>query len=147
MEQEEALDFYKRITEGTDSTKTISLTHSSGSTLEDVTMRPVDKTTLASVIQRMPDEMFESVEGAEDADDAEEQLEEAGGSMAAVNEETVTAFEELIGMSLDHEKLTRPQMEHIARELNFNMLFELGTEIINMSVEQTGSIQDFHEPE
>jgi hypothetical protein len=147
MEQEEALDFYKRITEGTDSTKTISLTHSSGSTLEDVTMRPVDKTTLASVIQRMPDEMFESVEGAEDADDAEEQLEEAGGSMAAVNEDTVTAFEEIVSKSLSHKKLTRPQMEHIAAELNFEMLFELGTEIINMSVEQTGSIKDFHVPE
>jgi hypothetical protein len=38
-------------------------------------------------------------------------------------------------------------MEHICNELNFEMLFELGTEIINMSVEETGTIKDFHEQE
>jgi hypothetical protein len=143
MQEEEALDFYQRITEGTKRYQTISLTHSSGSTLEDVRMHPVDKKKLASVIQKLPDEMFDAVEDAEDAEDAEEQLEEAGGSLHAVNENTVEAFDELCKASLSHGKLTKPQMQHIVEELNFETLFDVGTEIINMSSEETGAIRGF----
>jgi hypothetical protein len=145
MEQEEALDFYQRITEGTNSKRQISLEHNSGAQLEGVQMSPVTKVELASTIERLPDEMFESVEGAEDAEEAEEELEEAGGSMSAVTEDTVEAFEDLCSDALSHPELTAPQMDQIVGELNFEMLFELGTEIINMSVEQTGSIQGFRE--
>jgi hypothetical protein len=143
MQEEEALDFYQRITEGKKRHQTISLTHSSGSTLEEVKMRPVDKRTLAGVIEKLPDSMFEAVEDAENAEDAEEALEERGGSLNAVNSETVDAFEELCKSSLSHSELTKPQMEHIVGELNFEVLFELGTEIINMSSEETGAIRGF----
>lgn len=143
MEQEEALDFYQRITEGRDRSKTISLEHSSGAVLEGFKLHVVDKQTLAGIVERLPEEMFESVEGAEDADEAEEELEEAGGSLSAVNESTVSAFEDLIIDSIDHPELTAPQIEDIIHELNFETLFELGTEIINMSVEETGSIRSF----
>ena len=143
MQEEEALDFYQRITEGKKRHQTISLTHSSGSTLEGVRMHPVDKKTLAGVIEKLPEEMFDAVEDAEDADDAEEQLEEQGGSLGAVNADTVDAFEELCAEALDHPELTKPQMEHIVQELNFEVLFELGTEIINMSSEETGAIRGF----
>jgi hypothetical protein len=34
-------------------------------------------------------------------------------------------------------------MDKIVAELNFEVLFELGTEIIDMSSEQTGSIRGF----
>lgn len=143
MQEEEALDFYQRITEGKDRAKTISLEHSSGATLEGVRMYAVDKQTLAGIVERLPDELFESVEGAENPEEAEEELEQAGGSLSAVNEDTVGAFEDLVADSLDHPELTKPQMEHIVQELNFETLFELGTEIINMSVEETGSIRGF----
>jgi len=143
MQEEEALDFYKRITEGKKRQKKISLEHSSGSVLQDVRMSPVDKRTLASIIEQLPDEMFDAVEDAEGPDQAEEQLEEEGGSLNAVNEETVSAFEELCKDSLSHGQLTRPQMKHIVEELNFEVLFELGTEIINMSSEETGAIRGF----
>jgi len=93
----------------------------------------------------MPDELFDSVEGAEDADEAEAQFEEAGGTMSAINEDTVQSFEEIVKESLVHPELTRPQMERICSELSFELLFELGTDIINMSVESTGAVKDFHE--
>jgi len=143
MQEEEALDFYQRITEGKKRHQTISLEHSSGSTLSGVRMRPVDKKTLAGVIERLPDEMFEAVDEAADADEAEEQLEEQGGSLNAVTGETVDAFEDLCKDALDHPELTKPQMDHIVSELNFEVLFELGTEIINMSSEETGAIRGF----
>jgi hypothetical protein len=147
MQEEEALDFYQRVTEGTDRTQIIQLEHSSGSTLSNVEMSPVDKKTLASIVERLPDEMFESVEGAENAEEAEEELEEAGGSLSAVNEDTVGAFEDLCQKSLNHPELTKPQMDKIVSELNFETLFEIGTEIINMSVEETGSIRGFRAQE
>lgn len=143
MQEEEALDFYQRVTQGTKRYQEISLTESSGATLTGVEMHPVDKTVLARIIEKLPDEMFEAVDDAEDADEAEEQLEEQGGSLNAVNESTVGAFETICEKSLTHPELTEPQMDHIVSELNFEVLFEVGTEIINMSSEQTGSIRSF----
>jgi len=143
MQEEEALDFYKRVTEGKKRFQTIDLEHESGSTLTDVKMHPVDKRTLAGIIEKLPDEMFDAVDEAEDPEEAEEQLEEQGGSLNAVNGDTVDAFEELCKDSLTHPELTRPQMHQILEELSFEVLFELGTEIINMSSEQTGAIRGF----
>jgi hypothetical protein len=36
-------------------------------------------------------------------------------------------------------------MDSILEELNFEVLFELGTEIINISVEETGTVRGFRE--
>lgn len=144
MQEEQALDFYDRIVSGTDRYETIDLQHSSGATLEGVQMHPVDKKTIASVIQRLPDSMFEAVEEADGLDEAEEMVQEQqGGNLDAVTEETVEAFEDLCKESLMHDKLTPTQMKQIVDELSFETLFELGTEIIDMSVESTGAIQDF----
>lgn len=145
MEEEQALDFYERVTQGKNRSKTITLEHQSGANLEGVKMHVIDKTDLAGVIEKLPEDMFDAVEGAENADDAEEQLEDNGGSVSAVNEDTVEAFEKLCKKSLTHPELTKPQLDHIVEELNFETLFELGTEIINLSVEETGAIRGFHE--
>lgn len=142
---EDALDFYERLTQGTERYKTITLEHTSGAQLGGVKMYAIDKQKLAGVIEQLPKEMFESVEGAENAEQAEEELEERGGQLSAVTEDTVEAFEELAAESLSHPDLTNPQMVKIAEALNFETLFELGTEIINMSVESTGDIRAFHE--
>jgi hypothetical protein len=143
MEQNEALSFYERITEGTKSYETIELEHKSGATLSDVEMHPVDKRTLAGVIEQLPEEMFDAVNDADNPEQAEEQLEENGGSMNAVSEDVVTGFEELCDESLDHNELTRPQIRQIIEELGFEILFELGTEIIDMSSEEAGSVKSF----
>jgi|SRR6056297_934806 hypothetical protein len=143
MKEEDALDFYKRITEGTKGYETVSLEHASGATLEGVEMHPVGKKRLAGVISELPDQMFDAVDDAENAEEAEEQLEENGGSLDAVNENTITAFEKLCADSLSHPDLTNTQIKHIVSELNFEVLFELGTEVINMSSEKTGTIQGF----
>lgn len=138
-------DFYNRIVEGTDYAKKITLEHSSGATLEGVEMHSVDKRTLASVIERLPQAMFEAVEQSENAEEAEEALEEEDMAISAVTEDTVDAFEDLVSQSLVHENLTNTQMEQIVDALSFDKLFELGTEIIELSFEQNGDVKDFHE--
>jgi len=143
MKEEDALDFYKRITEGTKGYETITIEHKSGSELTGVEMHPVDKKRLAGVISELPDDMFEAVDETDDPESAEEQLEESGGSLNAVNENTIDAFESLCVDSLRHPELTSTQINTVVSELSFEVLFELGTEIINMSSEQTGSVQGF----
>lgn len=144
MEETDALDFYERVTEGTENYEEITLEHRTGAALEGVRMHIVDKQVLARTISALPEDMFDAVEDVEDPEQAQEQLEEEGGSLNAVSEETVEAFENLLSESLNHPELTSSQMSHIVSELDFEILFELGTEVINMSVDQTGTVRDFH---
>ena len=145
MQQEDAIDFYKRVTQGTKQKKIITLEDQSGASLPNVEMHPVDKKTLASVIQKLPDAMFDAVDEADDAEEAEETIENSESlSMNAVTEETVEAFENLCKQSLQHPDLAQPQMKGIINNLNFEMLFSIGTEIIDMSAESDGAVQDFH---
>lgn len=145
MQENTAVDFYNRIVEGKDKKNTISLEHDSGHKLEGVQMNPVSKRVLASVIQRLPEEMFDAVDEAEDANEAEEELENRGMSTQAVTEQTVEAFEDLCAESLTHEDLTNHQMKQIVESLGFETLFSLGAKIIEMSFNNSGDIKDFHE--
>lgn len=145
MQQEEAIDFYKRVTQGTKQKKIITLEDQSGASLPNVEMHAVDKKTLASVIQKLPDAMFDAVDEADNAEEAEETIENSESlSMNAVTEDTVDAFENLCKESLQHPDLAPPQMKGIINNLNFEMLFSIGTEIIDMSAESDGAVQDFH---
>lgn len=140
----DAIAFYDRIVQGKDNDDAITLEHSSGEELSGVEMEAVSKRVLASVIQRLPEEMFDAVEETDDYDEAEDELEEQGMSASAVTEATIEAFEDLCGESLSHPDLTNTQMEHIIEALGFEMLFSLGAEIIEISFEKSGDIKDFH---
>lgn len=145
MAEESAVEFYDRLTKGKDYSKSVTLEHSSGAELEGVEVHPVSKQTLASVIERLPDEMFEAVEKYEDADEAEEMMAEEGGAgLSAVTASTVSAFEDLVSESLVHPDLTNTQIEDIVSELSFEVLFDLGTEVIDISFERGGDVKDFH---
>lgn len=147
MESEEAQEFFDRVTSGTKHYKSIELEHKSGAALSDVELHPVDKAELGSVVERLPEAMFAAAEGAENPEEAEEKLEESDelSGLDAMNEDTISAFEDLCKMSLKHEDLAPPQMKQIVAELSIEVLFELGTEIIQMSVEDTGDVQGFRE--
>lgn len=144
-QQSDAVSFYDRIVQGQDATDKITLEHSSGEKLEDVKMEPVSKRVLASVIQRLPDEMFEAAEENDSYEEAEEDLEEEGMGTSAVTEETVAAFEDLCSESLSHDELTSVQMKKVVEALDFEMLFGIGSEIIEISFAESGDIKDFQE--
>ena len=147
MKNNDSNDFYDRIVEGQEYYETVTLTHESGAELEGVELHPVDKQTLASVIEKLPEEMFDAIDEAENPDEAEEMLEEGSGSdgIAAMNGDTVTAFENLVKDSAVHPQLTNTQMAEIIDSLGFELLFELGGKIIDMSFENSGAVKDFHE--
>lgn len=146
MKEEDALEFFERVTGGTDRYETIDLEHQSGATLSGVEMHPVDKGVLADTMSALPDEMFDAVEEADDANEAEETIEEDTElTMNAISRDVVEAFENIVGESLRHPDLAPPQMRSVAEELSFEMLFNLGVQIMEMSMERDGAIQDFHE--
>jgi len=147
MQEATAMDFYKKVVEGTEHSKTITL-EAEEIKLAGVEQHIVDKKTLGAVIERLPDEMFEVPEDLDEEDlenMTEEEIAEAnddGG--AAISEATVAAFEELCVKSLEHSDLTDKRMAGIIGEFSFEVLFELGTEILEFSIENTGDVQDFH---
>jgi hypothetical protein len=144
MNEETAVEFYERVTQGVSRTRTITLEHSSGATLDGVEMSPVDKTLLASVIERLPNAMFEAAQNY-DGDNPEEDLADEDLSLSTINADTVQGFEDLCKASLDHPDLAPPQMNSIIKNLNFEVLFELGSEIMDMSIEDDNSVRDFQE--
>lgn len=147
MAELDPMEFYEQVTSGVDEYKEISLEIEDGGRLGGFELHIVDKKRLARTIERLPDSMFDAVEGAENADEAEDEFEERGGNLDAVTEDTVDAFEALISDSLRHPSFDGAQINVIVDKLSFEKLFELGTEVINMSVENTGEIRDFHERE
>lgn len=139
-----ANEFYQQIVEGQDYATQITLEHESDRVLDSVQLSPVDKKKLASVIERLPDDMFDAAEGVEDPENAEEELEESEISMSAISEETIEAFEDLVKAAVSHDELTDSQMKKIVENLGFEVLFEVGSEVIEMSFERNGKIKDFH---
>jgi hypothetical protein len=146
-QKEEAEEFYERVLGGSDYSKTITLEHNSGAELEDVQMTAVSKGDIGDAVSDMPDEMFEAAEDEDvSAEEAQELAEEqASGGAGAINKQVVQGFEELCNKSLEHPQLSPSQMEQIVGELNFETLFELGSEILSVSIEESGDVQGFRE--
>jgi len=143
--QEEAIDFYNNLTEGTERYKTLSLS-ARGDELDGFEMHVVPKEGIADVVNKLPDEMFEqaNTEGIDVDDDVEaEDLEQEVDGNVGITKGTVEAFENLCMTSLNHQHLSKTQIADIIKNFDFEVLFELGSEILEFSIENSGDIQDF----
>lgn len=138
-------EFYERTIKGSGDTQTITLERGDGGQLTGVEMATVDKQDLAFAINSMPEELFEAVDDEEDIspEEAEEMAREAGGS-TQVSPEMVDAFEYLCQESLSHEEFSGVQIQKMIDQFGFEMLFELGSEIMTFSLENAGDVRDFH---
>lgn len=137
-------EFHDRVIQGTDRHKSITLTALDGAELEDVELHVVSKAQLTRAIEAMPDEVFEGIDDEDEdlsAEEAEELAEQQGGG--AVTEDMYRAFEQLCLQSLKHEGLSEIQMELIIEEFAFEVIFELGSEILTFSLEESGNVRDF----
>lgn len=137
------MEFYKRVTESENETREYTLEHQSGAELT-VELTLVNRKTLLDEINRLPDEMLETLSEAEDEDEAQEMAEERN-MLSNVTGDTILAFENICVDSLNDPdgKLTSHNFEELVAELDFETLFEMGSEIIEMSFEESGSIKDF----
>ena len=145
MTQVDSMEFYQRVTESESDVRTKTIEHQSGAEME-VELTVVNRKLLLDEISRLPDEMLQTLSEAEDEDDAQEMAEERN-MLSNMNGDTILAFENICAESLNdpEAKLTKHNFEEIVAELDFETLFEIGSEIIEMSFEDGGSIKDFHE--
>lgn len=143
-QEENPDDFYERVLNSSKNTKQIILPHKSGAELT-VTLTAVPKAEIADAIGDMPDELFEAAESGDvDAEEAEEMAREQGNS-AAIDRSVVEGFETLCTKSLEHDGLSESQMKQIIKAQTFEGLFELGSEVLNFSIENSGDVEGFRE--
>lgn len=142
MPETDAMDFYQRVTESENEVREYTLEHQTGAELT-IELTVVNRKTLLDEINRLPDEMLQTLSEAEDEEDAQEMAEDEN-MLSNVNGDTILAFENICVASMNHDDLTSHNFEEIVSELDFESLFEIGSEVIEMSFEETGSIKDFH---
>jgi len=141
-EREQALDWYKKVISGRDHAgREIDLQHMDGSEIT-AELTVVERKALLDQIQRLPDELLDVLSEADDPDEAEEEASEAG-LLKGVSGVTLDAFEQICAMSLKHEYLSYDDWLDVAQQFDFEALFPIGAEVIQMSLEDTGVVKDF----
>lgn len=142
----DAKEFQQRMLGGSDEFKTIVL-EADGLELEGVEMHVVGKGQLSRTVEALPDEILEADTYEVDEDITAEEAEEiaAEEGSAKVTESMYNAFEELCTESLKHKDLTNVQMGLIVEEFAFELVFELGSEILTYSLENSGAVTGFRE--
>jgi len=143
MPEVDAMEFYQRVTDNESKSKQYTLEHETGAELT-VDITEVDRSYVLDQINRLPDEMLDTLSEAEDEDEAQELAEEQN-MLSNVDGETVLAFENLCAEAMDHDELTRHNFEDMVAELSFEVLFEMGSAVIELSLGDQGSIKDFRE--
>lgn len=113
-----------------------------------VELHEVDRKKLLDQINKLPDEMLQTLSEADDEDEAEEMAEEQN-MLSSVDGSTIAAFENICALSMDdpNGKLTPHHFEDLVTKLDFDVLFNMGAEVIEISLGDTGKIKHFHEPE
>lgn len=140
MPEVDALDWYQTVV-GESVEEEYELTHTTGAAIT-VRLKPIERATLLDEISRLPEEMLETLSEAEDEDEAQELAEEQN-MLSSVDGNTVKAFESICVEGMYHEKLSSREFEEIVKNLSFEVLFEAGSKLIEMSFEETGKVEGF----
>jgi len=141
MTEVDALDWYAKVVSDETTTEDYVLEHSTGAELT-VTLAPVDRKELLNQISKLPDEMLSTLSEADDEDEAQEMAEEQD-MLSNVNGDTIEAFESICVSGLSHAELTSNEFKDIVDHLSFEVLFEVGSKLIELSFEETGTVEGF----
>jgi len=148
MTEVDPMEFYKQVTNSDNKSREYVLEHEASNMEMPVELTVVDRKTLLDEINRLPDEMLQTLSQADDEDEAQEMAEERN-MLSNVNGDTVLAFENICVASMHdpRDKLTSHNFEEIVAELDFETLFQIGSKVIELSFEETGSIKNFRKVE
>lgn len=150
MEQGDALDFYQEVV-GEESgpnappsqRKEYALEARNGREMK-VDITPLDRKFVIDQLNRLPEELLELFSEVDDPEEAQEQA-NAANALTGLSGEAIGAFETLCSESMDHPELTEHHFEGLASELSLEVLFEIGSYVIEMSLEDDGKIAGFRE--
>lgn len=143
----DALQFYEDVVgsddpHATQIQKEFALQATSGRELTVGLIR-VDRKFVIDQLGSLPDEMLEMFAEADDPEALDE--EEATDAMGGLSGDAIAAFEELCQAGMEHPELTDTQFENMVGELDLEVLFEIGAQIIEISLEDGGKITGFRE--
>lgn len=146
MTNVDPLEFHKRVRNANNSNQReeyqITLKDGGDKLTQKVYLEKLERDKLLDEISKLPDEMLGMLEDAEDEEEAQELAEERG-MLTSINGDTVNAFENMVKSSMTHSQYTDQHKEDIVNALSFEVLFEMGSKVIEMSFEDTGAIKDF----
>jgi hypothetical protein len=141
MADTEAIDFYNEVMDSEEQTEEYTLEHERGYELT-VELTSANRKDVLDEINKLPDEMLAAISEAEEGEEAE--VAEEQNMLANVDGDTVDAFEEICAMGMQHDELTSHHFEDMSEKLDFEVLFEMGASIIELSLDES-TIKDFHE--
>ena len=148
MNEGDAFAFYEDVVggeEGVDNTEQVEyvLEAENGRELE-LYLKEIDRKFVIDKLASLPDEMLEMFSEVDDPDEAQRRAEEQN-ALTGLSGDAVGAFEELCAESMEHGELTQHHFDDMVTEFDLEVLFEMGSEIIEMSLGNSGKITGFRE--
>jgi len=110
-----------------------------------VELHSIDRKEVLDELNNLPDEMLDALADADDPEEAEERARDEG-MLSGVNGQTIGAFERICSKGIDHPELTSHQWEAMVEKFSLEVLFPLGAEIMELSLDEDDGVVDFHEP-
>jgi hypothetical protein len=146
MEEPEAIQFYEDVVGGENHAETdrkeFVLEAANNRDLE-IYLERLDRKYVIDQLNKLPDEMLEMFAEAEDPEDIDE--EEATQALSGLSGDAIEAFENICQKSMNHAQLTDHHFEEMVTELDLEVLFEMGSRVIEMSLDEGGKITGFRE--
>ena len=145
MDETEAVEFFDEMVNDSQGTarEEYVLESESGRELS-IHITQLDRAYVIDKLSELPDEMLQQMEDVDNPEDLnEEDAMEATSGMGGISGDAIRAFEELCAEGMDHPDLDSIQFKSIANELSLEVLFEIGSIIIELSLEEDGRITGF----
>jgi hypothetical protein len=142
MNESEALEFFDDVVGDSKSSSSEEYVLESDNGRElNVEVVELDRSYVIDQLNELPDEMLEQMTEIEDEGDIDEQ--QAAQAAGGISGDAIRAFEELCAEGMEHPELTTHQLQMLAQELGLEVLFEVGSIIIEQSLEEDGRITGF----
>lgn len=151
MEQEDAMVFFEEVVDDNDPhaipdpEREFVLEAANGRELT-VGIVPCDRKFVIDQLNKLPDELMELLSEVDDPEEAQERAEEQN-ALTGLSGSAIEAFEELCANGMQHDELTEHHFEQMVAELNLEILFELGSIVIELSLDDNSKITGFRERE
>jgi len=148
MNEGDALDFYEDVVGGGDASapsETVEYVLEAANGRElTVELTPVDRKFVIDKLNALPDEMLELFSEVDDPEEAQERAQEQN-ALTGLSGDAIGAFEEICAESMEHGELTQHHFDEMVEELSLEIVFEMGSEVIEMSLDDDGAITGFRE--
>lgn len=145
MNEGDAFTFYEEVVGGEDDVDQDRIEYvleaNNGREL-DLYLTKLDRKFVIDKLNELPDELLELFAEVDDPEEAQERADEQN-ALAGLSGDAIGAFESLCAESMEHGELTQHHFDDLVSELSLEVLFEMGSEIIELSLEGNGKITGF----